>query len=197
MRINELAKELEVKAKAILDALHEIGVTEKKAHSSSISDEEAEKVRQHFLKSHQATMKAEIKPKIDFSRVHRPGDILKLLQELDARPARPPRLRSEPEQPQVLQHLREKPIIGRIAAAIPRLESVSRTSQTHAAPAEPPGLVKRQIGHGPVYTTKVATGHANLEAAPFAKPEQKSPNQDAIEQAEEALRALRAQDKSR
>ncbi|MGC2766670.1 MAG: translation initiation factor IF-2 N-terminal domain-containing protein, partial [Candidatus Acidiferrum sp.] len=45
VRINELARELEVKAKAIIDLLPGFGVTEKKTHSSSISVEVAEKVR--------------------------------------------------------------------------------------------------------------------------------------------------------
>jgi len=36
VRINELARELEVKAKAIIDLLPGFGVTEKKTHSSSI-----------------------------------------------------------------------------------------------------------------------------------------------------------------
>ena len=48
MRINELARKLEVKAKAILDFLPSIGITDKQSHSSSIGEEIAEKVRQHF-----------------------------------------------------------------------------------------------------------------------------------------------------
>ncbi len=48
IRINELARELEVKAKFILDYLPEAGVTEKKTHSSSIDEAAAEKVRAHF-----------------------------------------------------------------------------------------------------------------------------------------------------
>jgi hypothetical protein len=50
VHINELARELEVKAKAIIDLLPGFGVTEKKTHSSSIPVEVAEKVR-HQLAS--------------------------------------------------------------------------------------------------------------------------------------------------
>ncbi|HYB62340.1 MAG TPA: translation initiation factor IF-2 N-terminal domain-containing protein, partial [Methylomirabilota bacterium] len=50
IRINELARELEVKAKAIIDYLPEAGVTEKKTHSSSIDLAAAAKVREHFHK---------------------------------------------------------------------------------------------------------------------------------------------------
>jgi hypothetical protein len=45
VRINDLARELEVKSRSILDALTAVGVTEKKTHSSSIEEDEAEKVR--------------------------------------------------------------------------------------------------------------------------------------------------------
>src|SRR5882672_6684456 len=48
IRINELARELEVKAKTVIDYLPEAGVTEKKTHSSSIDLSAAEKVRKHF-----------------------------------------------------------------------------------------------------------------------------------------------------
>ncbi|MGB8472853.1 MAG: translation initiation factor IF-2 [Candidatus Acidiferrum sp.] len=49
VRINELARELEVKAKAIIDLLPGYGVTEKKTHSSSIPVDVAEKVRKNIL----------------------------------------------------------------------------------------------------------------------------------------------------
>jgi translation initiation factor IF-2 len=48
IRINELGRELEVKSRKILEYLPEIGVDDKKSHSSSIPDEIADKVRAHF-----------------------------------------------------------------------------------------------------------------------------------------------------
>ena len=48
IRINVLARELEVKAHELLDKLPELGVAEKKTHSSSIDDDVAEKLRQIF-----------------------------------------------------------------------------------------------------------------------------------------------------
>src|SRR5215213_625732 len=45
IRINELARELEVKPSAILDSLHELGVQDKKTHSSSIDDDLALLIR--------------------------------------------------------------------------------------------------------------------------------------------------------
>src|SRR5260370_4082719 len=61
IRINKLARELEVKAKAIIDYLPEAGVTEKKTHSSSIEVDAAERVRKHFRDAAQAEAAAEEK----------------------------------------------------------------------------------------------------------------------------------------
>jgi translation initiation factor IF-2 len=61
IRINELARELEVKAKAIIDYLPEAGVTEKKTHSSSIDVDAAERVRKHFRDAAQEEAAAEQK----------------------------------------------------------------------------------------------------------------------------------------
>ena len=47
VRINDLARELEVKSRPILDALEAIGITGK-THSSSIEADQAEQVRSYF-----------------------------------------------------------------------------------------------------------------------------------------------------
>ena len=48
VRINDLAREMEVKSRQILDVLGELGLAEGKTHSSSLEDYEADKVRAHF-----------------------------------------------------------------------------------------------------------------------------------------------------
>jgi len=58
IRINELARELEVKSKRILDYLIEIASAEKHTHSSSIEDELADKVRAHFRALEKAEQEA-------------------------------------------------------------------------------------------------------------------------------------------
>src|SRR4029079_7966371 len=73
----------------VLDILPLVGVTEKKTHSSSITVDEAEKVRAYARKSGaqggSAASKArpqaepEIKTKIDLSHISRPGDVLKAI----------------------------------------------------------------------------------------------------------------------
>ena len=101
IRINDLARELEVKSKAILDALPEVGVTEKKTHSSSVEEHEAEKVRAYLrgISDAQASTKHarptraggdEIKTKIDLSHISRPGDVLNAIRKQQAPAVTPP-----------------------------------------------------------------------------------------------------------
>ena len=49
IRINELARELEVKPGVILDLLPEFGVSEKKTHSSSIDEDVAISVKHRLF----------------------------------------------------------------------------------------------------------------------------------------------------
>src|ERR1700679_4239371 len=48
IRINELARELEVKAHEILEKLPELGVADKKTHSSSLDDDVVYKLRRYY-----------------------------------------------------------------------------------------------------------------------------------------------------
>src|ERR1700737_44678 len=88
VRINDLARELEVKSKEILDVLAKVGVTEKKTHSSSLEEHEAEKVRKALKSggegaSSKSTKVAskDIKPKIDLSKISKPGDVLAAIRK--------------------------------------------------------------------------------------------------------------------
>jgi len=49
IRINELARELEVKPGVILDLLPQLGVQEKKTHSSSVDEDVAIALRQRLF----------------------------------------------------------------------------------------------------------------------------------------------------
>jgi len=88
VRINDLARELEVKSKVILDLLPEVGVTEKKTHSSSVEEDEAVRVRAALGRGGKVPSNAagksaanEQKPKIDLSNISRPGDVLRAIQQ--------------------------------------------------------------------------------------------------------------------
>ena len=108
VRINDLAREMEVKSRQILDVLAELGLGAGKTHSSSLEEHEAEKVRAQFHREHASggsgsassrAAQGSITPKIDLSHVSKPGDVLKAIlakkQEAEAaakpapRPAAP------------------------------------------------------------------------------------------------------------
>src|ERR1700674_5108622 len=101
IRINDLARELEVKSKEILDSLTVVGVTEKKTHSSSLEDHEADLVRKHLrgrsdgasssTKPSRASQSDDgIKTKIDLSNISRPGDVLRKIQQQKEAAENPP-----------------------------------------------------------------------------------------------------------
>src|SRR5271157_4441217 len=85
IRINDLARELEVKSKQILDVLIKVGVTEKKTHSSSVEEDEAEKVRKYFRETsgsanrYRSSGGDEFRPKFDLGKISKPGDALKAI----------------------------------------------------------------------------------------------------------------------
>src|ERR1700678_3511013 len=92
IRINDLARELEVKSKEILDVLTTVGVTEKKTHSSSLEDHEADLVRKYLRGRSEASSSSAktsrpardeegIKTKIDLSNISRPGDVLRAITQ--------------------------------------------------------------------------------------------------------------------
>src|SRR5271168_5597591 len=131
VRINDLARELEVKSKAILDTLPLVGVTEKKTHSSSLEEHEAEKVRGYLRSSAEGSSPAgkstsrtprgeeEIKTKIDLSNISRPGDVLKAITQkkeaasspVVARPAAPPVTHAPAEKPAVIAPPAARPVV--------------------------------------------------------------------------------------
>ncbi|PYQ42445.1 MAG: translation initiation factor IF-2 [Acidobacteria bacterium] len=152
VRINDLARELEVKSKAILDALPLVGVTEKKTHSSSIEDHEAEKVRAHIRGSAEAQSSSarnarplrgeeEIKTKIDLSHISRPGDVLKAITQKKEAAAAPPPAR--PAAPPVAA----KPAVA--PAAKPAAPAPAAAPTPTATPA-PPAPAARVVVPVPV-----------------------------------------------
>ncbi len=106
VRINDLAREMEVKSRQVLDVLAELGLASGKTHSSSLEEDEAAKVRAHIERGTAAKSAAHgsaasrapqgITPKIDLSHISKPGDVLKAIQakkkeEEDTRLGRVPR----------------------------------------------------------------------------------------------------------
>jgi translation initiation factor IF-2 len=103
VRINDLAREMEVKSRQILDVLAELGLGAGKTHSSSLEADEAEKVRAHISRGDRSGHGASgsrgqqsITPKIDLSHISKPGDVMKAIldrkkkEEEESRPAHAP-----------------------------------------------------------------------------------------------------------
>jgi len=177
IRINDLARELEVKSKAILDVLTEVGITEKKTHSSSVEEHEAEKVRAHFRaaeaqsapsRSSRATRETdEIKTKIDLSHISKPGDVLKLItkQKETPAPAAPVRPAAPP--------LEAKPAAAAPPAATTATPAVAKPP---APPAPAPRLITPQTVARPVARPPVMPPTAPVKPpAPPAAPVSSAP----------------------
>ncbi len=157
VRINDLARELEVKSKAILDVLPLVGVTEKKTHSSSLEEHEAEKVRVHLRgasethaqparAAHPLRGEQEIKTKIDLSHISRPGDVLKAItqqKEAVAHPPQPARPAAPPPRPAAAPPIAAKPAAPAPAAKPP-------------APQTPPPAAAPPVAEKPVVSTMPA-----------------------------------------
>ena len=182
IRINDLARELEVKSKAILDVLPEVGVTEKKTHSSSISVEEAEKVRAHFRGGQDAPVSAhrakarpsdgdEIKTKIDLSHISKPGDVLSLLRKKQEEAAAPRKPEPKPAAPAAAK----APAIATPPAAKPVAVPPAKPAAP-AEPAAPPRLVTP--GPAPVrpdYRVPETPPEVEEKPAPEAQPVSAAP----------------------
>lgn len=153
VRINDLARELEVKSKVILDLLLEVGVTEKKTHSSSVEEDEAARVRAAFGrggKSPSAANKSaetekEKKTKIDLSNISKPGDVLRAIQqqkEMRERRPEPPTVVKPASRPSAAAASAPK-VSANAKAATPSASvvqpaAVSPASSRPAAPPPPP-----------------------------------------------------------
>src|SRR5450631_677619 len=159
IRINDLARELEVKSKAILDVLIAVGVTEKKTHSSSVEDHEADKVRAYFQKASEAQAPSrtsrparaegdEIKTKIDLSNISKPGDVLNLIRKQQA-PSAPAVAFPPPSRPLgVPTPLETKPV-----AAAPPVAKVPAPAAPQPPVAAPPRFVVPVQSARPTYLT--------------------------------------------
>ena len=156
IRINELARELEIKAKVLIDYLPEIGVTEKKTHSSSLDLDHAELVRKHFqsLAEAEAAAEAEKQAKASAAKA-RPA----------AKPAAaPPAPAVRPTAPVAAP---AAPAAAKPAAALPA--AVAPTGPRPPLPARPP--ISAPATPGPAAPRPAApAAAAPIAAKPAAAP---------------------------
>ena len=194
VRINDLARELEVKSKAILDVLPLVGVTEKKTHSSSLEEHEAEKVRAHIRGSSEASAQAarpsralrgeeEIKTKIDLSHISRPGDVLKAITQQKEAVAAPPKPAAPPiaARPAIV-HPAPKPappappappaepvVPVRPVIAPPVVEKIEKPVVAPPPPPAPPVITPRPAPAPPPAVVAPPAPAAPVAAAPTAQ----------------------------
>src|SRR5579872_5579379 len=178
VRINDLARELEVKSKAILDTLPHVGVTEKKTHSSSLEEHEAEKVRIYLRSSAEGSSASgrsarpnrgeeEIKTKIDLSHISRPGDVLKAItqrKEAVAAPPAPPRA-VPPPAPAAVSPTEKAPAPAPQSAAPAAAPPAPRIILPPAAAPKPPAPVT-----SPVVTAPAPSIAPTAATAPPVRP---------------------------
>src|SRR5664280_618478 len=166
VRINDLARELEVKAKPILEALVSLGLDpdKKKTHSSSIEADEAEKVRD-YLSGHRGSSAAtkppvEAKPAFNLANISKPGDAVKaiLARKQAEEEARNPLLRrrpapAPPEAAAIKTAPAAKPVSQASAPAAPAPRRIVPLPRQHAqivTPAAPPPAIASKPPVGPV-----------------------------------------------
>src|SRR6202051_5080383 len=181
VRINDLARELEVKSRAILDTLPLVGVTEKKTHSSSLEEHESEKVRVYIRSSAEGSSSAgksssrisrgeeEIKTKIDLSNISRPGDVLRAITQKKegVAPPAPPRAVAPPVAPAAP----EKPAVAPpVAVSRPTTVASPVIKPTPppppAAVAPPPAVAPRPVAVAPAASTPVVAPPTRPVAPP-------------------------------
>ena len=183
VRINDLAREMEVKSKQILDVLAELGLDSGKTHSSSLEDYEAEKVRAQFERGSRSSGQSAaapsrasqvITPKIDLSHVSKPGDALKAVlaaKQKEEQAARQSRLPIAPARiPQPPAPARPTAPAAAVAAAPQparpeprRIVPQPRSAPPIVVPPAPPAIASRPPA-GPV----VAKAPAGAVAPPRA-----------------------------
>ena len=65
VRIYELARELSVDNKIVIDLCEQLGISGKASHSSALNDDEADKIRRHYIRSNVVDMDKERQVKIE------------------------------------------------------------------------------------------------------------------------------------
>ena len=154
VRINDLARELEVKSKVILDILPEVGVTEKKTHSSSVEEDEAVRVRAALRRGGKSTTasstkptESDQKPKIDLSNISKPGDVLRAIQQQKEQREAAHRGTPPPSQrPQVASSLSASAPAPKPASPV---ETVSATPKAAGSSARTPAASTPAATAGP------------------------------------------------
>ncbi|HEY1210279.1 MAG TPA: translation initiation factor IF-2 [Terracidiphilus sp.] len=189
VRINDLAREMEVKSRQVLDVLAELGLGAGKTHSSSLEEDEADKVRAHFKRAAKTASQASapssrapqpIAPKIDLSHISKPGDVLKAVmakkqeEEAEARKSRLPLKKAAaapepaPARPASPAVVAVKPPAAPAKAEPRKIVPQPRSAPPIVAPSAPPAIATRPPSKAVV--AKAPAGAAAKPAVAAAPP---------------------------
>ena len=159
IRINELARELEVKPNVILDLLPELGVPDKKTHSSSLDDDIVREVRRRLAGAGESSSNGSSSATVE--------------AEERAAPLAPAPAETAPvaEAPAPRPQTAVKP-----EPAAPVAEAPKETHEEQTAPARPAHPLRPPLASGsaPASPTPPAAPHA--PAAPAAPPAASAPS---------------------
>src|SRR5712692_9366237 len=169
IRINELARELEVKAKVVIDYLPEVGVTEKKTHSSSIDVDAAEKVRKHFHDIAEAEVAAEQKVAAEKAAKEAAAKAARMKPPAPVAPPPPPVRPIAPSAPAVKAPAPAIPVPASPVAAKPAAPVPVAQKPSAPAPPAPSVLPKPVPAAPPPLAAKPAIKHPTVPVGP-AKP---------------------------
>lgn len=168
IRINELARELEVKAKAIIDYLPEAGVTEKKTHSSSIEVAAAVKVREYFRALADAEVAAEQKEVADKAAKDAAAKAARMKPAAPVAVAPPPP--PPPPPPPVAAAPLPAPVIPEPVQVAPPPAPPVVEAKPSVAPPPPPPISRPPVVVPPVEPPKVAPATSPTPARPPMRP---------------------------
>ena len=154
IRINDLARELEVKSKFILEHLPKINFLEKKSHSSSLEDEIADKVRAHFRALGEKEEEAQAAAKAPKAAKGRPQPSVLTPAKRAEKQVAPPPLRRSLED--IKADLRKKKVAVP-PSSLRRIPGVTtRSPGTPARIASPPAAARPAAGRAGTILGKVS-----------------------------------------
>src|ERR1700691_5428844 len=160
VRINELARELEIKAKVLIDYLPEAGVTEKKTHSSSIDLKHEELERKQFR------------------RLAAAEEAEEAAKAAKATAAKKPAAKPAAAAPAARAAVGAKPAVGGVAPAAPATAAARPGVATHApatGPAAAPGAARPAAPAGTTATHPTTPTHPTGAVPAAARPSAAAP----------------------
>ena len=168
IRINELARELEVKSRAVLDCLDELGIREKRSHSSSVDDETADRVRAYFGSQGGVQQTGGEKPKAAPKEEEEPAPESKTART-DASPEQTEHPETEPAQKSFRRSIAEiKAAARKTVAPPPPAAPVRHPEEPIAAGPAVPVLHPRPTPTGERVSGMPAAAGSGAKAAEYA-----------------------------